>query len=321
MLLDAFWGNAQVVRRLLSLLWILGLVGTAPTAVPAQERGAVFHDSHPVFSPDGRTIAFDRSSDTSQSIMLVDSDGRHLRTLVANQFAQYISWSPDSGSFAYSGVGIWRIDLANPTPRLLTEQNPDIWQPAWSPDGTSIAYSQFERCFRCTGIWVMKADGTQRHEIVEQGRHPSWSPNGSLLAVTTSETGNLIVRLDGSLAARGFADYVSWSPRGTYLAYTRVGLHLRNIRTGRDRKLNRYLGEKPAWSPDGKVIAGGFRTRVAFLRVRDGKLLKVLPGSTTNPGAPSWSPQSRLAFVHSGSCGIDVSTENGTVIRRTTRSC
>jgi Tol biopolymer transport system component len=310
-----------VVRRVIGLLWIFGLVGAAPTALAADRRGPMFHDSHPVFSPDGRTIAFDRSSDTSQAIMLVDSDGRNVRTLVANQFAQYISWSPDGRSFAYSGVGIWRIDLASPTPRLLTEQNAEIWQPAWSPDGTSIAYSQFERCFRCTGIWVMNTDGTQRHEIVEQGRHPSWSPDGSLLAVTTSETENLVVRLDGSLAARGFADYVSWSPRGAYLAYTVSGLHLRNMRTGRTRLLNRYLGEKPAWSPDGKMIAGGARTAVALVRVRDGKLLRVLPDSTTNPGAPSWSPRGQLAFVHGGSCGIDVSNESGTEIRRITRGC
>jgi Tol biopolymer transport system component len=309
------------VRRLLSFLWILCLVGTAPTTVAAGQRALIFHDSHPVFSPDGRTIAFDRSSDTSQSIMLVDSDGRHLRTLVSNEFAQYISWSPDSRSLTYSGIGIWRIDLANPTPRLLTEENPEIWQPAWSPDGTSIAYSQFERCFRCTGIWVMKADGTERHEIIENGRHPSWSPDSSLLAVTTSETENLIVRLDGSLAARGFADYVSWSPRGAYLAYSVSGLHLRNIRTGRTRLLNRYLGEKPAWSPDGKMIAGGASTAVALVRVRDGKLLRVLPDSTTNPGAPSWSPRGQLAFVHSGSCGIDVSNETGTAIHRITRDC
>ena len=264
---------------------------------------------------------FERSSDTSQSIMLVDSDGRHLRTLALNQFAQYVSWSPDSRSLVYSGVGVWRIDLANPTPRLLTEQNPEIWQPAWSPDGTSIAYSQFERCFRCTGIWLMKADGTERHEVIEDGRHPSWSPDGSLLAVTTSETENLIVRLDGSLAAKGYADYVSWSPRGVYLAYTATGLHLRNVRTGRTRLLNRYLGEKPTWSPDGTLIAGGASTAVALVRVRDGKLLTVLPDSTTNPGAPSWSPSGQLAFVHSGSCGIDISNERGTRIRRVTRSC
>jgi len=311
------------VRLLLGLLWILSFAGTATAAaeLSGHERGSVFHDSHPVVSPDGRTIAFDRASDTSQSIMVVGTDGRHLRTLVPDVFAQYISWSPDSRSIVYSDTGIWRIDLANPTPLALTEPNPEIWQPAWSPDGTSIAYSQFERCFRCTGIWVMKADGTQRHEIIQQGRHPSWSPDGSLLAVTTSETKNLIVRLDGSLVAKGYADYVSWSPHGVYLAYTSAGLHLRNLRTGRVRLLNRYLGEKPAWSPDGKVIAGGASTAVAFVRVRDGKLLKVLRNSTTNPGAPSWSPTGQVTFVHAGSCGIDVANESGTGIHRITRTC
>lgn len=308
------------MRLLFAFLLVLGLVGTA-AAASGLSRGSVFRDSHPVFSPDGRTIAFDRVGGTSQSIMLVGSDGRHLRTLVPDVFAQYISWSPDSRSLAYSAVGIWRIDLAQPTPHPLTEQNSEIWQPAWSPDGRSIAYSQFERCFRCTGIWVMKSDGTQRHEIVEDGRHPSWSPDGSLLAVTTSVSGNLVVRLDGSLAARGFADYVSWSPRGVYLAYTNNGLRLRNIAAGHDRRLNRYLGEKPAWSPDGRTIAGGFRTRVTLVRVRDGKLLRVLPDSTTNPGAPSWSPSGQFAFVHRGSCGIDVSNNSGTDVHRITRSC
>jgi Tol biopolymer transport system component len=313
-------GTKDGMRLLVGLLTVLTVVGSG-RAASVVSRGPVFHDSHPVFSPDGRTIAFDRVGGTSQSIMLVGSDGRHLRTLVSKTFAQYISWSPDSRSLVYSDAGIWRIDLADSNPQLLTEENSEIWQPSWSPDGTSIAYSQFERCYRCTGIWVMKADGTRRHEVVEQGRHPSWSPDGTLLAVTTSETGNLVVRLDGSLAARGFADYVSWSPRGVYLAYTSSGLHLRNIRTGRDRRLNRYLGEKPAWSPDGRTIAGGFRTKVALVRVRDGKLLRVLPDTTTNPGAPSWSPSGQLAFVHRGSCGIDVSKSDGTHIRRITRAC
>jgi Tol biopolymer transport system component len=143
-----------------------------------------------------------------------------------------------------------------------------------------------------------------------------------MLAVTTSFSArNLIVRLDGSRVAAGDADYVSWSPRGAYLAYTNHGLYLHNVQTGRTRRLTPYLGEKPAWSPDGKTIAGGFRTRVAFVRVRDGKLIRVLPDSTTNPGAPSWSTTGNVAFVHIGSCGIDVADETGTRVRRVTRTC
>jgi Tol biopolymer transport system component len=121
----------------------------------------------------------------------------------------------------------------------------------------------------------MKADGTQRHEIVEQGRHPSWSPDGSLLAVTTSETKNLIVRLDGSLVARGYADYVSWSPHGVYLAYTSSGLHRMNLRTGRVRLLNRYWG-KTSVVLTGRSPRERVRTAVAFVRGPRRQLLKVL---------------------------------------------
>src|SRR3954451_168193 len=120
--------------RLLFILLTVLCVVWAVSAAGGIARGPVFHDSHPVFSPDGRMIAFDRVGGTSQSIMLIRSDGRHLRTLVPDTFAQYISWSPDSRSLVYSDVGIWRVDLARPTPQLLTEQNSEIWQPAWSPD-------------------------------------------------------------------------------------------------------------------------------------------------------------------------------------------
>jgi hypothetical protein len=46
------------MRLLLGLLTVLSVVGTA-RAASRVSRGPVFHDSHPVFSPDGRTIAFD----------------------------------------------------------------------------------------------------------------------------------------------------------------------------------------------------------------------------------------------------------------------
>jgi len=298
---------------------LAALAGAVLLVAPA---GAAIraHALDPVFSPDGRTVAFVRSAGSSAAIMLADRDGRRVRTLVPRVFAQYLSWSPDGRSLAYSADGIWRVDLDDPTPQLLTRPSPDVWQPAWSPDGRAIAYSQFERCFRCTGIWVMGADGSEPHELVQDGRRPAWSPDGSKLALSLSGAG-LVIGLDGRTILPGGGAYTTWSPRGVYVAYTGFGLYVANLETGARRRLTRFMGEKPAWSPDGTVIAGGYRTRVRLVRARDGKVTKVFRDSTSGGGAPSWSRDGLVAFVHAGLCGIDVARADGTGLRRLTRTC
>ena len=306
------------VRILLALLAV-GLVAGAPAAAAPAGHSALTHDYGPVFSPDGRTIAFVRTS-TTPSLMLVDGDGRHLRTLVPNVRAQYLNWSPDGKSLLYSADGIWRVDLASSTSRRLTPAGPDIWQSDWSPDGRVIAFTQFERCFRCTGIWVMDADGSNPHELVQDGRRPTWSPDRSKLAVSLSETA-LVIGLDGSTLLRGGGAYATWSPHGVYVAYTSDGLWIESVATQTTRRVTRFLSEKPAWSPNGKIIAGGTRGHVELVRAKDGKRTKLFPDSSTAGGAPSWSDDGKVAFAHAHSCGIDVAREDGGGLRRLTAVC
>src|SRR5262249_27103366 len=165
-------------------------------------------DLDPLFSPDGTTIAFVRSYATHQSLMLIGADGRHLRTLVPNVVAQHIGWAPDGRSLVYDAdPNIWRVDLDDPTPYRLTDESTDestadlSWQPAWSPDGTQIAYSRFERCFRCTGVWVMNADGSGKREVIQDGRRPQWSPDGTKLALSLGSV--LVTDLQGDRLLEG----------------------------------------------------------------------------------------------------------------------
>ena len=56
--------------------------------------------------------------------------------------------------------------------RQLTEINDSDSGPAWSPDGTRIAfasdrYGDFE-------VFVMNADGTDVYSTGQKGTHPSW---------------------------------------------------------------------------------------------------------------------------------------------------
>ncbi|MDQ2983717.1 MAG: hypothetical protein M3R70_07310 [Actinomycetota bacterium] len=112
----------------------------------------------PVWSPDGRQIAFVRA----RQLLLIPRSGgraRFLRT-GTDVYPGGISWSPDGTRIAFSGgVGLRTIDVRSGTVTQVTTKY-DL-QPAWSPDGTQIL-------FRST----VRADGDRNYS------HPSWSRDG-----------------------------------------------------------------------------------------------------------------------------------------------
>src|SRR4051794_6330149 len=46
------------------------------------------------------------------------------------------------------------------------------YDPAWSPDGSQLAYSTYR------GVALMTATGTGQHLVVPDGQHPAWAPDG-----------------------------------------------------------------------------------------------------------------------------------------------
>ena len=208
---------------------------------------------------------------------------------------------------------------SQPTTRA---QDVESWQPAWSPDGNTIAYSRFQTCFRCTAIWLINSDGTSPRQIYDDGnfqaRRPTFSPDGTRLALSLAN--DLVIDLDGNSIVAGGGAYTIWSPHGTYVAYTGGGLWIRNLHTGTVRRLTRRIGAQIAWSPDAKWIAGGLRRSVALVHARDGSHLTRLPASDINGGAPSFS-HGLVVYTHTGECGIDIAREDGTNARRLTRAC
>src|SRR6185295_4394074 len=87
--------------------------------------------------------------------------------------------------------------------RLTTNDAADR-SPAWSPDGTKIAFTS-----RRTGngdIYVMNADGTaqvQRTSAAAVDSAPDWSPDGNKIAFASGRTGNGdIYLINGSTRTR-----------------------------------------------------------------------------------------------------------------------
>lgn len=173
------------------------------------------------------------------------------------------------------GSNIWLMKADGSELRQLTWQGGST--PAWSPDGSQVAYLRFYQ--QDVWLYVINADGSGERGVVLTGviaGRPTWSPDGERLAFTSDLDGNYevyLVNLDGS----GLVN-LSNHPGGDW---------------------------EPAWSPDGSQIAlvsqRSGANEIWSLNV-DGSGAAQLTALGGAAGNPAWSPEgSRLAFEHTPS--------------------
>jgi Tol biopolymer transport system component len=163
-------------------------------------------DAHPVFSPDGKKIAFASTRSGNWDIYVMDVDGRNVMQ-VTNSPAQELhpSFSPDGTSMAYCASGIrsgqwelWVVKLATGEKRMIGYGLFPSWSP--SKEHNRIAFQRArQRGSRCFSLWTLDlVDGEARAvtEVVSSPNaaivSPTWSPDGSKLAFAT-----ILERIDG----------------------------------------------------------------------------------------------------------------------------
>src|SRR5207253_7382581 len=112
------------------------------------------------------------------------------------------------------------------------------YSPAWSPDGSLIAFASSRDDAAGNNVWTMSADGSAPQALTHErgiNEYPQWSPDGSRVAfncsrgrVLASGVGDFemcVVNTDGSglshiTDAPGVSEAAGWSPNGTMIMFS-----------------------------------------------------------------------------------------------------
>jgi Tol biopolymer transport system component len=205
------------------------------------------------------------------------------------------------------------------------------WDPAWSPDGTKIAFTGLSPWAGPStphspprsgigDIYVTSPNGSAPRRLTKDGHseRPQWSPDGGKIAFSSRRDGNqeiYVMSADGSgqtnLTNHPADDsHAAWSPDGTKIAFSSRRNGNQEIYvmgadgSGRTNLTNHPADDShPAWSPDGTKIAftrrPDHRNADLYVMDADGSQQTNLSNSQGGEaGEAAWSPDgSRIAFV------------------------
>jgi Tol biopolymer transport system component/DNA-binding winged helix-turn-helix (wHTH) protein len=290
-------------------------------------------DFNPVWSPDGRYIAFCRILEGETGIYIIPALGgeeRRVRNTLwdeqefqeAFRFADRLSWSPDEKLLAYSdrasrreATSIFLLTLDSLEVRRLTSplRSRGDFSPEFSPDGQTLAFARDSQGVE--SVYVIPVSGGEEKRLTSDTKQKwgiAWTPDGREIVFSDVAWLWKISVSGGEPERLQFGqEGVGPSIRGNRLVYVRY----RSNKNIWRRELNslipasppeRFISSTrmesgPQFSPDGSKIAfestrsGGYEV---WLCRSDGSSPRQL--THFNPavaGTPRWSPDGRqIAF-------------------------
>lgn len=303
-------------------------VANADGSDPVQLTHGVW-DSGPVWSPDGRWIAYHAES-PSFDVLVVPADGGAPRPLTSGPATEIPrGWLPDGSGvvFSRSGAGddaTMVVPLDGGPPRRLAPAMPGDQHAALSPDGSRVAWDVHRGGTDAT-IWVQDLpDGAPRQLTTENYETAvpqfMWSPDGRSLVYMSRRTGTRdIYTVDVAtgesrqLTTDIRDDYSPrWSPDGRWIAFLsdrggQTDVWVVSAAGGSARRVTNDPAVEALtdWSADG--------TAIYFLRTQAETELQLVP-------TDSGPPRTLLTWSEHAIGDGDVSPDGGTVLFTSNRS-
>jgi Tol biopolymer transport system component len=187
----------------------------------------------------------------------------------------------------------------------------------WSVDSRLIAFAaRSDSNVDIYTVDVRSGRTTRLTSSLGEDRDPSWSPDGTQLAFSSTRNGTPqvhLIRADGSgerrLTNTASAVAPRWSPDGRSIAFVSdrdgtADLYLTSVDGHEVERLTvagRVTADAPVWSPDGSriafQIANDGNYDIGVVRVVDGRRSS-LASSPEYDGSYTWSPNgTQLAFI------------------------
>jgi len=265
-----------------SSIWLVNTDGTELAQISADDQDAWM----PVWSPDGRRLAYTQGSRTR----VMDAESRQVKTVSNEPESYLVGWMPDGRLQLADKAGIDLIDLDAGRHTIMS----DTYR-VWSVDAKQMAYITYSSGVTdpVTGgymptVWVADSNG-QNARLIGTGIQLAWSPDGRRLAIL------------GGLTESSSLNQRPFYPQEVRLADTTSGAVRTLVRVYDLQSDGRINGL--AWSPDSSMLAVAIDppldnptvyvlsadTGTAYVRQSRARILRF--------DDPTWSPDSRHLAV------------------------
>ncbi|WP_233231261.1 DPP IV N-terminal domain-containing protein [Silvanigrella aquatica] len=259
-------------------------------------------------------------------IYVADFDGGNLKQITTNNSVNLSpTWTADGTKITYTSFKsgkpeIYNYNLITKRETKLVSNMQNSSGASWSPDGNTVAFSATSQDEKSTHIFTIDKFGRNKKTLIDTSSievEPSFSPNGKLLAYTSTKFGKPMIFIkdlgndtNTRITYAGWYNAsASWTPDSKTLAFASYDRDIdrwdlfRIDATGSNIErltLNQGDNEKPTWSPDGRFILfqsdrnpNGSRNgpKKLYIMTKDGSYQKSLDIPLVEAKQASWGPR------------------------------